>query len=201
MRSLIIFFTDLKDEASRLNSKVLSALSTRVAYDPFKSVKKMIKDLIAKLLEEANQEAEHKGWCDQEMGTNEQTRKEKTESVEVLSAEIDELEATINQLTMEINELTNAVAENDKAVAEATELREAKKAQEAVASALTVLKDFYDKAGGATALVQTNKQPEIFDEPYQGMQSNAGGVVGMIEVIQSDFARLETDTASSEAAG
>merc|ERR1719399_160476 len=146
MRSLIIFFTDLKDEASRLNSKVLSALSTRVAYDPFKSVKKMIKDLIAKLLEEANQEAEHKGWCDEEMGTNEQTRKEKTEAVEVLSAEIDELEATINQLTMEINELTNAVAENDKAVAEATELREkekaknaetvedAKKAQEAVAS-------------------------------------------------------------------
>jgi hypothetical protein len=204
----------LKDEASRLNSKVLSALSLRVAYDPFKSVKKMIKDLITKLMEEANQEAEHKGWCDQEMGTNEQTRKEKTESVEILSAEIDELEATINQLTMEINELTNAVAENDKAVAEATELREtekaknaetiadAKKAQEAVASALTVLKDFYDKAGGATALVQTNKkQPEIFDEPYQGMQSNAGGVVGMIEVIQSDFARLETETASSEAAG
>merc|ERR1719326_2794272 len=57
----------LKDEGARLNSKVLSALSTRVAYDPFKSVKKMIKDLIAKLLEEANQEAEHKGWCDQEM--------------------------------------------------------------------------------------------------------------------------------------
>merc|ERR1719197_1502398 len=203
----------LKDEASRLNSKVLSALSTRVAYDPFKSVKKMIKDLIAKLLEEANQEAEHKGWYDQEMGTNEQTRKEKTEAVEVLSAEIDELEATINQLTMEISDLTKAVADLDTATAEATELREeekaknavtiddAKKAQEAVASALTVLKEFYDKAGTATSLVQTEKkQPEIFDAPYQGMQSNAGGVVGMIEVIQSDFARLESDTTSSEAA-
>merc|ERR1719201_616535 len=33
----------LKSAALRLNSKVLSALSTRVAYDPFKSVKKMIK--------------------------------------------------------------------------------------------------------------------------------------------------------------
>jgi len=202
----------LKDEGARLNSKVLAALSMRVAYDPFKSVKKMIKDLITKLMEEANQEAEHKGWCDQEMGTNEQTRKEKTESVEVLTAEIDELEANINQLTMEINELTTAVAENDKAMSEATDLREtekaknietiadAKAAQEAVASALTVLKDFYEKAGKATSLVQTAKQPEIFDAPYTGMQSNAGGVVGMIEVIQSDFARLETETASSEAA-
>merc|ERR1719440_1534033 len=173
----------------------------------------MIKDLIAKLLEEANQEAEHKGWCDQEMGTNEQTRKEKTEAVEVLSAEIDELEATINQLTMEIADLTKAVADLDTATAEATELREeekaknavtiddAKKAQEAVASALTVLKEFYDKASTATSLVQTEKkQPEIFDAPYQGMQSNAGGVVGMIEVIQSDFARLESDTTYSEGA-
>merc|ERR1719487_311651 len=43
----------LKDEAERLHSKVLSALSTRAAYDPFHSVKKLIKELIAKLMEEA----------------------------------------------------------------------------------------------------------------------------------------------------
>ena len=46
-----------------------------------------------KLMEEAAEEAEHKGWCDNELSTNEQTRKEKTEAVEVLHAEIDELEA------------------------------------------------------------------------------------------------------------
>ena len=34
----------LKDEGARIGSKVLAALSTRVAYDPFKSVKKMIKE-------------------------------------------------------------------------------------------------------------------------------------------------------------
>ena len=39
----------------------------------------MIKDLIVRLMEEANEEAEHKGWCDTELSTNEQTRKEKTE--------------------------------------------------------------------------------------------------------------------------
>merc|ERR1719194_33617 len=69
----------LKDEGARINSKVLAALSLRVAYDPFKSVKKMIKELIVKLMEEANEEAEHKGWCDTELSTNEQTRNEKTE--------------------------------------------------------------------------------------------------------------------------
>ena len=38
-------------------------------------------------------QADHKGWCDTELSTNEQTRKEKTAAVETLHAEIDELEA------------------------------------------------------------------------------------------------------------
>merc|ERR1719437_390453 len=82
----------LRQQAQRLNSRVLSALAARTAEDPFVKVKKMIKDLIVRLMEEANEEAEHKGWCDTELSTNEQTRKEKTEAVETLHAEIDELE-------------------------------------------------------------------------------------------------------------
>jgi len=200
----------LKGQASLTNSRLLSALALRVAEDPFKKVKKMIKDLIVKLMEEAAEEAEHKAFCDTELSTNEQTRKEKTEGVETLHAEIDELEASIAKLTEEITELTKAVAELDAAVAKATSIREeekaknaatiadAKAAQEAVAKALGVLKDFYEKAGDATALLQ--RQPEVFsDEPYQGMGGAKGGVVGMIEVIQSDFARLESETSAGEA--
>merc|ERR1719162_394721 len=170
----------------------------------------MIKDLIVRLMEEANGEAEHKGWCDTELSTNEQTRKEKTEAVETLHAEIDELEASIAKLTMDIAELTDAVAKLDAAMAEATKIRQEEKAtneetikdsseaQTAVAQALTVLKEFYAKAGDATALVQ-QPAPEIFDAAYKGMQSENGGVVGMLEVIESDFARLEADTQAAEA--
>merc|ERR1719387_1679457 len=88
----------LNDQAEKLNSRVLSALALHVAEDPFKKVKKMISDLITRLLEEANEEAEHKGWCDEELATNEQTRKEKTAAVETLHAEIDELGASIAKL-------------------------------------------------------------------------------------------------------
>merc|ERR1719252_470070 len=185
----------LQEQGRHLNSRVLSALAVRVSDDPFKKVKKMIKDLIVRLMEEANEEAEHKGWCDTELSTNEQTRKEKTAAVETLHAEIDELEASIAKLTEEIEELTKAVGDLDAAVAKATSIREAEKAknaitikdsqdaQTAVAQALSVLKDFYAKAAEATSFVQ---QPEVFDEPYKGMGSENGGVVGMIEVIQSD---------------
>jgi septal ring factor EnvC (AmiA/AmiB activator) len=175
----------------------------------------MIKDLIVRLMEEANEEAEHKGWCDTELTTNEQTRKEKTNAVETLHAEIDELEASIQKLTQEIEDLAKAIAELDKAMAEATKLRlqekakneetikDSKEAQTAVAEALAVVKEFYAKAAEATALVQQPEQPvapEIFDSPYKGMQGSAGGVVGFLEVIESDFARLEAETKAAEEA-
>ena len=44
--------------------------------------------VIVRLMEEANEEAEHKGWCDTELSTNEQTRNEKTEAVDLLNSEI-----------------------------------------------------------------------------------------------------------------
>jgi len=173
----------------------------------------MIKDLIVRLMEEANEEAEHKGWCDTELSTNEQTRSEKTAAVETLHAEIDQLEASVAKLTEDITLLTEAVAGLDAAMAKATELREeekatnaatvkdAQEAQTAVAQALTVLEEFYAKASEATALVQDDQAPPAsFDEPYQGMGAENGGVVGMLEVIQSDFARLESETEASEAA-
>merc|ERR1712194_935756 len=173
----------LKSRAKKLDSKVLSALAIRVENDPFKKIKKMIKDLITRLMEEATEETEHKGWCDTELSTNEQTRKEKTIAVETLHAEIDELEASITKLSEDIAALTEAVAELEAAMLKATKFRESEKAenlqtiedskeaQVAVAQALTVLREFYAKAGEATALLQQQPlAPETFDAPYKGMQ-------------------------------
>merc|ERR1719321_1560797 len=201
----------LRGQARQLDSRVLAAIAVRVEKDPFKKVKKMIKDLIDKLMEEATAEASHKGWCDAELATNEHTRKEKTEAVESLTAQIEELEASIAKGTEDIALLTQQVAELAGAVAKATKLREAEKeknaetisdaqeAQTAVAQALTVLKEFYAKAAKATALVQQEPPPVFSDEPYQGMGAESGGVVGMLEVIESDFARLQADTKANEA--
>merc|ERR1719333_1794479 len=181
----------LQNQAKKINSRVLSMLAQRVSFEPFKKVKKMIKDLIYRLMEEATEEATHKGWCDTELATNEQTRKEKTLAIETLNAEIDSLVAEIAQLTDEIVELTAAVAELDAAMAKATKFRGEEKAKNA-----ETIKD-----AEATALLQKQQPtpPPIFDSPYTGMQGMKGGVVGMLEVIESDFARLESETAAAEA--
>merc|ERR1711972_641955 len=121
----------LRARATKLNSRVLAALAVHASDDPFAKVKKMIKELIVRLMEEANEEAEHKGWRDTELSTNEQTRKEKTEAVETLHAEIDQLEASMAKLTEDIAELTKAVAELKAAMEKATTIRQEEKATNA----------------------------------------------------------------------
>merc|ERR1719213_1534401 len=156
----------LRQQADSLGSRVLSALATRVEADPFAKVKKMIKDLIVKLMEEANEEAEHKGWCDTELSTNEQTRNEKTEAVETLHAEIDELEASIAKLTEEITDLTKAVAELDAAVAKATSVREDEKAKNTV-----TIKDSQD---AQTAVAQAQCAQGVLRQGRRGHVPGAG---------------------------
>merc|ERR1719506_1011930 len=58
----------LAERARTLGSRTLSMMSQHIEEDPFK---KVIKDLVFKLMEEAKEEAEHKGWCDTELATNE----------------------------------------------------------------------------------------------------------------------------------
>jgi len=207
----------LKSRGQKLNSHLLSVLAERIAVDPFKKVKKMVKDLIVKLMEEAQAETEQKGWCDMELATNEKTRKKKTKDVEELHAQVDELEASIAVLTEDVERVSKQISELDAAMAEAIKLRseekaknevtitDAKAGQAAVANAIGVLKDFYDEAAKATAFTQTTtkarigtKQPEIFEGAYTGMGGENGGVIGMMEVIQADFERLESETKNSE---
>ena len=90
---------------------------------------------------------------------------------------------------------TEAKAKNEATVADA------KAAQTAVENAMAVLKDFYAKSAQATALVQgpAEDAPETFSKPYTGMLPEGGSVVDFLEVILTDFTRLETDTATAEA--
>merc|ERR1719388_750278 len=89
----------------------------------------MIKDMVYKLMEEAAEEAEHKGLCDTELGTNKITRDSKTADAEELSAQIEGLSAEIKKLTMEVADLSDQVTEIDKAVAEMTTSRAEEKSK------------------------------------------------------------------------
>merc|ERR1719163_569439 len=206
----------LQGRAAKAESRILANLAAKVTESgPFDKVVEMIKNLIEKLTTEAAEEADQKSWCDAELKANKETRDAKTEEVNRLTARSDMLHAQIAQLSSQLEELADQISSLNLALKEATEDREEEKAANmkaiteakaaipAVRSALKVLKDFYAKASTATALVQqpspAGDAPGSWDTPYTGMGGSSKGVLGMLEVILSDFVRLEQETSSSEA--
>jgi uncharacterized small protein (DUF1192 family) len=237
----------LQQQADKTGSKLLALIAAKAAADPFTKVKKMIKEMIQKLMEEANEEAEHKAFCDAEMGTNKQTRDKKTAQSESLKADIEELTADIAKLASEITELGSELSALDAAVKQATNdrfeeksknqatIKDAQAGAEAVAKALAVLKDFYEKAAtpveqpapqqgpiaydnralqilktasGGASFVQISQHqqsqdqnavpgaPEMEEGAYTGMGN--GGVLGLMEVCQSDFEKVLSETSATE---
>jgi len=156
----------LASEGRRKHSKGLTLLAQQISADPFAKVKKLIDDMITRLLEEAREDAKHEGFCDKEMGKSKITRNKLTEDIDGLDAAIEEGKSTIQKLADDTATLTQEVEDLVKSMAEASELRKTEKAtnkvtvedaqaaQKAVAAATAVLKDFYEKAATATALVQ-----------------------------------------------
>merc|ERR1740138_1317329 len=213
----------LAGKADQTGSAVLFAIAGRiqVAEDHFVKVRGLIKDLIQKLKDDAAAEATTKGICDKGMAKATSERDEANANLEIAMGRLTTLKAKKEKLEDEINDLTKAIAELKKALLEATELRAEGKAEnektiamategkDAVKGALTILQDFYDNA-----FVQTRKYvppdadrdgntvgdlaPKVFEKKYHGSQAEAGGIVGILEVILSDFERTIAKTTQEE---
>jgi len=148
---------------------------------------------------------------DSELAQNEQVRTTRTDDVERLQTEIDGYTSSVAKLTEEISETAQQVVNLDTQSAEQTKMRQeakttneanlkdAQEAQIALRNAVTMLKSFWAQAGQATVLnqVQTVHTAPIFSTPYQGM-GGQDGVIGVLEVVQADFARLESETSAGE---
>merc|ERR1740130_752233 len=172
----------LASEGRRLHSNQLALLSQKIAADPFGKVKKMIDSMITRLLNEANEDASHEGFCDKEIGKSKVTRNKLSEDIDGLQAAVEDGKATIMMLTEEVATLTQELAEMSASVAEATKIRSDEKAQNkvtvddseaaqsAVAAATAVLKTFYEKASLATGLLQTDvRRPTMGSDEWDAL--------------------------------
>merc|ERR1719456_887040 len=201
----------LDKQASKLHSVALSQLATRFREgdDPFAKVKAMIEEMIERLVKEAAEEASHKAWCDEETAESKKSREKHQGRVDVLSGRMAKAEAAVAKLTQDVAALQKEVAEMNKGEAEATEQRQEDKTEyeanikdyaeagEALTSAIAVLQEHY-----GAALVQTSKEDPEFDGPtFSGeyKKQDASGIIGMLEVAQSDYAKMDTEVRAEEA--
>merc|ERR1719487_1714792 len=91
--------------------------------DPFAKVKGLIRNMIEKLLKEAEEDATEKAFCDKEMGETETKKADKEAAIEKLATQIDSNNAKSAKLKEEVATLQKELAELAKAQAEMDKLR------------------------------------------------------------------------------
>jgi len=167
--------------------------------------------MIEKLVEEAGKEAEHKAYCDKEMGETKVKKEDKTDEVTDLQVKIDKATSKIAKLKQEINTLMEELAKIAEEQQTADKIREEEKAAwtsaeadfssglEGVGMALQVLRDYY--AEKEESLLQTGAQTHAKVQTHAKAKKETGaasGIIGMLEVVESDFSKLLAEGKAAE---
>jgi len=215
----------LKETATAENSRALERLAQEVAAHlngPFDQVNNMVEKMIFRLMDEQKQEDEHKHWCDQEIKKSETMKENKEDKIEDLTAEIKVENAAVNKLVDEIQAANQMISDIVGFMAEATDIRktgkeqnaisvkDAKDAQTALTNAIAVLTAFYKSSGEIAKEpwefiqkpVNVGKNPSTWDAGYTGVSDpdkQPGGIISVLEAVQSDFSKMEADSKSQEA--
>jgi hypothetical protein len=156
--------------------------------DVFGKVKGLIRDMIEKLLAEAEADATEKAFCDKEMAETEEKKADKEAAIAKLSTEIDSMSAKsaklkdeVATLQKELAALAKTQATMDKVRAEEKEAFETNSAEmktgvDGVKLALKVLREYYSKDAAE-------------DESYKAAEGAGSGIIGLLEVVESDFSK------------
>jgi len=195
----------LSQLALRIRASVQMASSSGA--DPFAKVKGMISEMIDKLVQQAAEEASHKAFCDKEMGESKAKIEDHTSTIDKFTTRKDKATATIEKLTEDIATAQSELAAIAKQQAEMDEIRADQKAAfadakkeyeegiEGLTMALQILRDYYAEKEDSSALLQ---QPEV--STHSKASGAATGIIGLLEVSQSDFSKLLADATVEEEA-
>jgi chromosome segregation ATPase len=160
---------------------------------PFNKVKSMLSSMIDKLQKEGESAATKKEYCDKEMGETTSNLDDKELQIERLTTQLEVMSAASKTLRSEVGGLQKQLGEIAVTQAEMNKLRMEEKATyeenrpvleqglEGIKSALGVLRDYYaqdaDSSSGGGA---------------------ATGIIGMLEVVETDFSKSIAAMIASE---
>jgi hypothetical protein len=183
-------------ELAQLASRMASAmrLSSGDGQDPFAKVKGLLSDMIERLESEGGADASHKAYCDKELSYTTGRKEEKAADIAKLSTQIDAQSARSAQLKEEVSALQKELYDLAKSQSEWNKFRqeehtaflknqaEMQKGLEGIKMALKVLRDYYSKS----------------DAAHGSADGAATGIIGLIEVAESDFSKGLAEMVATE---
>merc|ERR1719433_1780395 len=155
----------------------------------------MISDMIETLEAEAGADATEKAFCDKELAETNAKKDDKTSEIKKLTTKIDQMTSRSAQLKEEVAELQKGLSALAKAQAEMDKIRleekeaysKAKEEMEmgikGVQMALKVLREYYAK-----------------DKAHAADEGGGAGIIGLLEVVESDFSKGLIEMTSTEEA-
>jgi len=194
----------VRDLSRKHNAPALAQLANRMATamrmggsskeDIFGKVKSLIADMIESLEKEAAADAKHKAYCDKELAYADQKKADRVAEIEKLNTAIDSMSARSAQLKEEVATLEKELADIAVSQAKMDQIRAAEKEQylsnkadmeqgiKGVSLALKVLSEYYAKD----------------DKAHSAAEGAGGGIIGLLEVVESDFSKGLSDMTGAE---
>jgi len=195
--------TQVRDLAVTMKSKPLARLASRMeallqghAGNPFGKIAGMLKSMISRLEAEASSEGTEKAFCDKALAENNEKKDDATTDIEQLNVKMEQGVAARDKLKEQVQTLNSELANMAHAQMEMDHMRsDEKKAYKAakeemdkglagLKAALEVLREYYDK------------------QPEGGSSGAASGIIGLLEVCESDFSKglAELNTVEGDSA-
>jgi len=191
----------IRDLAHRHQSGALVQLASQMAVamqssDSFAKIKGLIRDMIAKLEDEAGADATKKAFCDKELAESTAKTSDKSDEIEKLSAKIGQMSAQSAQLKEEVAALQSELSKLAKSQVEMDGLRQGERAAYdeskaelekgliGIKTALKVLNEYYAQDGKA----------------HGAAEGAGGGIISLLEVCEADFSKNLAQVSSDEEA-
>eukprot|EP00933_Yihiella_yeosuensis_P025663 TRINITY_DN1990_c0_g2_i1.p1 TRINITY_DN1990_c0_g2~~TRINITY_DN1990_c0_g2_i1.p1 ORF type:complete len:721 (-),score=234.15 TRINITY_DN1990_c0_g2_i1:86-2248(-) len=200
-------------------------LQKRKGDDHFIEVRAVISELINRMEKSGSDEADTKAFCDKEVTKHTTDRDDSIAFIETKTSFIDSTTAAAKKLAEEIAQLNQDISTTTAELEETQSMRtkeshanaqtiaDATAGEQGTAMALDILKEFYS----SNALIQqpstkiysgevtdssgtsiSDIAPTVTAKNYKGSQEKSKGVLGMLDVLSTDYARTVTQTQEAE---
>lgn len=176
--------------------------------DPFGKVKTMIKQMLDKLVDDSNKDADHHAFCEAEMTKSTESFDSKSADVQKLTDQLAFMSAELERLTDELAEAKQDSSDMAQALSSAAKLREQEKlratqaikdysdAQALLKRGIDILKKFYSKEAIEADTADTLGSDEVHGE--KNREGLGHGVLAILEIAYQDFSELEEETRLEE---
>jgi len=222
MKAVALLREAAKDTHSRMLERFAVEVSAHLG-SPFGQLNNMVEKMIFRLMDEQKDEDVHKLWCDKEIAKSNEMKDDKDDKLKELRASIKVETAAVAKLTEDIKNANKMISGIASFMKEATEIRnvgtkenkwamkDAQDAQKAVANAEAVMESFYKESGAIKKkpweFIQEeipqklNKDPKLWDAPYNGVsdpKNQPGGIITVLQNIAAEFSKMEAETRAQE---